>query len=150
MNQSHQFAKEQFSKIRQMINAGLSMSVIGIPGCGISVFLKQLSAQPFGKMIHIDVFSLPSLTSQEFFANLYEQLGGKSSDKTVTELVHACQDRLTKTKGKDGQRVVIIISGFDKLAPDFSNDFFRYLRSLHSVNQSKIVFVFGICRRLET
>ncbi len=149
MSQDHQFASTQFGAIKKMLDSGQSTSVIGIPGCGISVFLKQLARQPYGKMIHIDVFSLPSLSSKEFFSNLLEQLGGKSNGKNIEEMIRSCQERLSHILKTD-EKVVIVISGFDKLFKDFNNDFFRYLRSLLSIDQSKIVFVFGICKRLET
>ncbi len=142
------FAHAQLEAINRNIEAGLTTSVIGIPGCGISVFMKQLALQPFGKMIYVDVFSLPALTGQEFFANLLEQLGGNSHSKNTLELVHGCLDQL-KELIKQPEKIVFVISGFDKLAGDFSADFFRYVRSLRSVDQSKVIFVFGICRRLE-
>lgn len=150
MSQNSSFAAKQFSTINNMLENGQSTSVIGIPGCGISVFLKQLALQPYGKIVNIDVFSLPALSAQEFFNDLLEQLGGSSKSKNLPDLVHACQNQLAQILKNSDEKIIIIISGFDKLAKDFSNDFFRYLRSLHSLDQSKIIFVFGICRRLET
>ena len=143
---SYTFCEDQFATVGKMIEAGQATSIIGIPGSGISVFLKQLALQPFGKTktVYIDVFSLPALSTQEFFSELLEQLGGAITNKTTVELVRSCIDAIKKA---ESQKIVIIIGGFDKLSKEFSTDFFRYIRSLDRPN---VTLVFGICKRLET
>lgn len=149
MNNTANFATEQTAEMITRIEAGTTTSVLGIPGAGITLFLKQLSSQPLGKVIYTDVFSLPNLTTKAFYDDLLGKLGGNQRIKDEVEIVTACQKRL-KEMVTQGERVVIFIAGFDQLQPHYSTNFFHYLRSLRALDPTKIVFIFGICRRLET
>lgn len=150
MNKSHIFASQQVADLAKRIESATTTSVLGVPGAGITLFLKHLSAQPLGYMVYLDVFSLPSFKTLEFYKLLLEKLGTKPSAKSSEgELVAACKKQLELlVRQKD--KVVICITGFDQLEHEFSSNFFHYLRSLRTVDPSKIVLIFGICRRLDT
>ncbi len=148
MKNTHNFATTQTNEVAKRIVAGSSVSVLGIPGLGITLLLKHLASQPLGYMAYIDVFNLPAVSSIEFFREILSKLGGKSSSDSIDKVISACKDRLEEIN-KQNLRTVICVAGFDQLSPEFSAEFFRCLRSLRGTNASKTVFVFGICRRLD-
>jgi hypothetical protein len=150
MNKSSNFAVQQVADIAKLIDSGTTTSVLGVPGAGITLFLKHLSAQPLGHMIYLDVFSLPSLSSYEFHKSLLEKLGGKTQAKQTNEELVAASKRQLEKLVQQNNKVVICIAGFDQLQPEFSAKFFHYLRTLRNIDSSKVVFIFGVCRRLET
>ncbi|MDQ3159088.1 MAG: helix-turn-helix domain-containing protein [bacterium] len=147
---SHKFAARQVADLTKRIESGTSTLVLGIPGAGITLFLKHMSTQTLGKSVYVDVFSLPNFKTSEFFKLLLLQLGGQPKNKyTNKELVTECTKQLELLK-KNNNKVIIYVAGFDQLKPEFSAEFFQYLRSLRSLNPSKIVFILGVCRNLDT
>lgn len=150
IDKANSFSAQQVSDMAKHINSGTTTSILGIPGAGITLFMKHLSAQPLGTMVYLDVFSLPSFKADEFYKALLEKLGGiVPPQSSLNELVALCKKRLELLTAGDA-KVVICIAGFDQLQPEFSASFFHYLRTLRGINPDKIVFVFGICRRLDT
>lgn len=143
------FCADRVLDIKKLIDSSVTTSIIGVPGVGISIFLKYLAGQTFAKFIYIDVFGLPNLTSLDLFKTLLSQLGGNSKSKSEGELAAECKERIEKLT-QQNERVVICFGGFDQLKPSFNQEFFHHLRSIRNVNQKKVVFMFGICRRLET
>ncbi len=148
-SKSPSFAVTQVSEITQLIKSGTTTSVLGIPGAGITIFLRHLTKQLPGHVVYIETFALPTLSSLEFYKELLNRLGGATNSKNIEDVVIACKKQL-EVHSRHNQRVVICIAGFDQLQPEFLADFFRYLRSLRSADSSKVVFIFGTCRRLET
>lgn len=148
-NFSGEFCPDRVFDIKKLVDSSVTSSIIGVPGVGISIFLKYLAGQTFAKFIYIDVFGLPNLTSQDLFKTLLSQLGGNSKSKSEGELAVECKERIEKLT-QQNERVVICFGGFDQLKSSFNQKFFHHLRSIRNVNQKKVVFMFGICRRLET
>lgn len=149
MKISAEFAPTQTAEMARRVQAGTTTSIVGIPGAGIALFLKHLSKNLPGFKIYVELSTLPALTTQAFYAELLEKLGGESQNKTAEELVLACKEHL-ESAAKHNEKIVIFIAGFDRLGPEFSVGFFHYLRSLRAVDPTKIVFVFGLCSRIET
>lgn len=143
------FAVRQTAEVSAHIKAGTTISVMGIPSAGITLFIKHISTQPLGHVILVDAFSLTRLTAVGLFHSLLHKLGGDTDSENVEEVVLACKKQIQKLV-EQHDRVVICITGFDLLHKDFGSDLFRYLRSLRLVDRAKVVFVFGICRPLET
>lgn len=143
------FCSERVAKVKALLESSTSSSIIGIPGVGISIFLKYLAEQPFGHSLYIDVFGLPNLTSNELFKEILKQLGGNPESHEDGEIVAECKHLLEKHV-QNNDKVIIYFGGFDQLKKSFHQEFFHQLRSLRSVDQKKIVFVFGICRRIES
>jgi hypothetical protein len=149
MNNSYIFASQQIADLTKRVNSGTTTSVLGVPGAGITLFLRHLADQLSEEVIYLDVFSLPSFKTNEFYKALLGKLGGKTQSKTTEELVSDCKKQV-ELLAKTNDKVIICIAGFDQLQPEFSAVFFHYLRSIRAVNPSKVVFIFGICRRLDT
>lgn len=148
-NFSSSFCPERVAKIKALLESSTSLSIIGVPGAGISIFLKYLAEQPFGYSVYIDVFGLPNLTSSELFRTVLTQLGGNAELHEDGEIVTECKRMLEKLSQRH-EKVIIYFGGFDQLKKSFHQEFFHHLRSLRSVDQKKIIFVFGICRRIES
>lgn len=149
MKNSHKFASQQVADITQRVESAATTSVLGIPGAGITLFLKHLANQPLGFSVYLDVFSLPNFKTIEFYKVLAGKLGGKSVSEDIEDLVSVCRNQL-ESLVKQNKKVVIYIAGFDQLQPEFSARFFHFLRSIRNVDPSRVVLVFGICRRLDT
>lgn len=144
------FCKDRVADIKKLIDSGTSLTILGIPGAGITLFLKHLaSQQPLGHMVYIDIFALPVPTGNQFYKALLGKLNGDSRSENIEDLMVACQRQL-KALASNNQKIVICVAGFDQLQPEFSADFFRSLRGLRGVDPSNIVFVFGMCRRIDT
>jgi hypothetical protein len=149
MNKSYIFAELQVTDLTQRVSSATTTSVLGIPGAGITLFLKHFVSQLPEKVIYTDVFSLPSFKTTEFYKALLSELGGTSQSNELEDIISECKKRI-ELLTKENDRLVICIAGFDQLQPEFSANFFHYLRSIRAVNPSKIVFIFGICRQLDT
>lgn len=148
MKNAHTFAAGQLEQAAERVTREASVAILGTPGAGITLFLKQLANHPIGHTVYLDVFSLPEYTVQAFFAALLVAAGGSGRGKdTVEELVTACQLRLAALPGTE--RIVVCIAGFDQLQPAFSPAFFRYIRAFRANSAREVSFVFGICQPLE-
>lgn len=140
---------DRILKFKELIDASVTTSIIGIPGVGISIFLKHLASLPFGYSIYIDVFGLPNLTSSEFFKDILTKLGGNTGSKNEAEIV-AESKKILEVLVQQNEKIIIYFGGFDQLKKSFNQNFFHHLRSLRNVDQNKVVFVFGICKRIDT
>ncbi len=119
------FAKEKLADFKQLIAEGRSFVVISMPGVGVSYFLRYLAMQDFAKFFHIDIYSLPSLTQDEFYKLLQQELGEK-----------------LETLAKKHNKIVLIFSRFDQLKKEFDNQFLSNIQSLTTVSPGKIVLIF--------
>lgn len=139
----------RIKEIKKLIDSSTTFSLISFPGVGISVFLKYLVTQPFGRFFYIDVFGLSNLTSSELFSVLLKKLGGKTKSKIEGDLVTACKKKLELLTQKK-EKVIICFGGFDKLKKHFNQDFFHHLQTLRNISRQKIIFIFGICKRIDS
>lgn len=132
------FAKENMKNFRQLIDSNLSFVVLSLPGVGVSCFLKFLASQNLAYFIHVDLYSLPSLSVHEFYKLLLTELGGKPGSKTDEELLSESKKALSKIRGK----IVIIFSRFDQLKAQFDWNFLSNIQSLTTVSKNPIVEIF--------
>lgn len=140
---------DEIEKAKKLIDLQTSFSVISFPGVGISLFLKQLVSQYSKNYFYIDVFGLPNLTNIELFGALLKRIGGKVVSKNENEIITSCKNRLEVLLETE-EKIVICIGGFDQLKAQFNQEFFQKLRALRNINREKIIFIFGICKRIET
>lgn len=123
------FAKENLKNFKELINSALSFVVISMPGVGVSYFLKYLAMQSFAFFIHVDIYSLPTLSQHEFYKLLLTELGGKPGSKTDEQLLTEIKENLKKLSAKQ-ERIVIIFSRFDQLKAEFDWNFLSNIQSL--------------------
>ncbi|OGE32323.1 hypothetical protein A3C59_02955 [Candidatus Daviesbacteria bacterium RIFCSPHIGHO2_02_FULL_36_13] len=145
------FAKEKMTELKAFIDAGLSFTILSMPGVGVSYALKYLASQSYAHFIHIDMYALPSLTQHEFYketlkamlersflsSSAYRLLLTKSDDELFSEikkkLVHLAEKQ---------EKIVIIFSRFDQLKKDFDWNFLSNIQSLTTIAPNKIVEIF--------
>src|SRR3990167_9644445 len=136
------FAKEKMTELKAFIDAGLSFTILSMPGVGVSYALKYLASQSYAHFIHIDMYALPSLTQHEFYketlkamlersflsSSAYRLLLTKSDDELFSEikkkLVHLAEKQ---------EKIVIIFSRFDQLKKEFDWNFLSNIQSLATV-----------------
>ncbi len=135
------FARDKLKQFKALIDSNLSFVVISMPGVGVSYFLKYLATQNFAYFIHIDIYSLPTLTQHEFYKLFLTELGGKPGSKTDEQILVEIKKAL-KTIADKREKVVIIFSRFDQLKNQFDWNFLSNIQSLTTVSPGKIVFIF--------
>lgn len=144
------FAKENLKNFKELINSAISFVIISMPGVGVSYFLKYLAMQDFASFIHVDLYSLPTLSQHEFYKLLLTELGGKPANKPDEQLFlesKAILQKLAQKGEQKGEKVVIIFSRFDQLKGRFDWNFLSNIQSLAAqslttVSPGKIVLIF--------
>ncbi len=134
------FRQKEIACVKKLINQSSSFCVVGMPGMGISVFLRYLASQKFAYFVHVDINELPSLTKKDLFNLINLKLGGKegSFQTAILEI----KNNLKRLLGKD-KKIVIVFNHFDNLKKEFNQDFFTNLRSFRDVDKQKIVMIFS-------
>src|SRR5438094_633926 len=133
------FCPEEIAQMKRFIDDSKTTTVIGMPGIGISLFLKYLSSQPFGKFIYLDAFKLPHPTSKELFHALLKELEVKPSNYEKDWLTQ-CQNKI-ETIIKSQEKVIICFPGFDQFKKSFTKEFFDQLRALRNIDSKNIVCI---------
>ncbi len=136
------FAKDKLVEFKERIDKGQSFTVISMPGVGVSYFLKYLAMQPYARFFHIDLYSLPTLTHQEFYKLILTELGGKPEKKSEEQLLVEIRETLAHLSSTSRDKIVLIFSRFDQLKKVFYNQFLSNVQSLASVAEGKIVLIF--------
>ena len=135
------FAKDKVRDFQGLINADQSFTVVSMPGVGVSYFLKYLSVQNFAHFIHIDLYSLPTLSQHEFYRMFLRDLGANPDGKTDEQTFIESKEILKKLALKN-EKVVIIFSRFDQLKKDLDENFLSNLQGLTNIENGKIVLIF--------
>jgi hypothetical protein len=135
------FAFEKFAQVEDLINRSISFTTLAIPGIGVSYFLRYLATTNIAYFVFVDMFSLASLSKQEFFKLLLNELGGKTKSDDPQEILNLCRETLTKLCEKQ-PKVVIIFNRFDEMKDEFDKPFFANLRLLREGIRDKVVMIF--------
>lgn len=135
------FASENMEKIRHLIDTSYTFTTLAMPGMGVSYLLRYLATREFAHFIHVDLYSLSSLTKHEFFKLLIHELGGKLSEKTDLEMLREAKEILVDFARKY-PKIVIIFNRFDQLKKEFDETFFANLRTIKDCAPGKIVLIF--------
>lgn len=141
------FARDKVKGFRQFIDLSISFTVVSMPGVGVSYFLKYLSCQNWAHFIHIDLYSLPTLSLHEFYRMFLTNLGGKPGSKTDEQVFLETKAILKKLAGQHS-KVVIIFSRFDALKKALDENFLSNLQTLTSLALGKIVLIFTAVKPL--
>ncbi len=139
--------KNRLPEIQRLLHAHPTLSIMGMPGGGISILLKELARTNTGHSVYIDVFGLPALSSEDLFRNLATELGITKPCKDLADTIRACVDRLQELTRSSG-RVVIYFAGFDQLADALDAQLLQGLQAL-TRNNSEVRLVFGLCISLK-
>lgn len=134
------FASQKLKEVKQLINSGISFTVCGIPGVGVTIFLRYLATLDFAHFVFIDVYKLPQLTKSELFKTLLSELGGKVKHADDGQIINECSKILHDLTQKE--KVVIIFNRFDTLKKEIDKTLFTNLSSLWEADRQKVVFIF--------
>lgn len=132
------FCQPEITKIKKLINSSVSFTVAGMPGVGVTIFLKYLAATKFAHFLYVDSYLLTNLTKEEFFKLLLRELGEESlNDEYLFERCLYKLEDLTRKYPK----VVLIFNRFDQLQSIFDKTFFSNIWALRNVNPEKIIII---------
>ncbi len=136
------FCSEMIKRVKRLIGSSTTFSLIGLPGQGISLFLKYLVCQDFAYFVHVDVYDLTKLDKQSLFEVLFSSLSHRSP-KTGVSLIKQCQKELIRLVDQH-HRIVIIFNRFDQLKRKFDKELLNNLRALRDIDRQKIVMIFAV------
>lgn len=135
------FAQDKLEDFKKLISASQSFTVLSMPGVGVSYFLKYLMGQNWGYFIHVDLYSLPTLTLHEFYRLLLREVGGKPGPKSDEQVFLETKNML-KNYAQKYHKVVVVFSRFDQLKKELDANFLSNLQSLTTIEAGKIVAIF--------
>lgn len=139
------FCKEIYQKVVGNIVSSKSFTMLGMPGVGVSYFLRFLSSRKIPNLdvcfVFVDFYSLATLSRLEYLRWLLKELGAKLIPKNEDDIYHACQNQIKKLLPKF-DRVVIIFNRFDQLHQEFTPQFLANLRSLINLDPARVVLIF--------
>lgn len=133
------FCLKKIEKIKSLIDSSTSFTVIGMPGVGVTIFLKYLATTDLAYFIYVDSYLLADLTKEEFFKLLLKELGDESPE-TGNQLFERCLKKLAELTQKHS-KIVLIFNRFDQLKSIFDDNFFGNIWALRHVNRGKIVII---------
>lgn len=134
------FCNEKILQVKQLIDSSVSFTMAGMPGVGVTIFLRYLSSNSFAYFIFVDSYFLTSQSKKEFFQLLLKQMGVNNSKGNEKELLEKCHERLRELV-KEQEKIVLIFNRFDQLKGIFDSTFFSNLWSLRAINTSRIVII---------
>lgn len=134
------FCQEKTLEVKKLINSAVSFTIAGMPGVGVTNFLRYLATRDFAYFVYIDSYLLPTLTKKEFFQALLKELGGKSTKKDGGDLLSECLKQLQSLTAKH-PKIVIIFNRFDQLKAEFNSEFFSHLWSLRNISPNQISII---------
>lgn len=137
----------RLSDVENLLRNRQVLSVFGMPGSGISLFLRELAKSNLAKPFYVDVFGLTELSSKGLFAALAEKLDIKIDDLEESKLVTECIKKL-ESLTKNKSRVAIYFGGFDQLKSVLNSDLIQSLQSLERSCAGNVVLIFGLCESL--
>ena len=131
------FCKRVFNECVNNINKTQSFNLIGLPGVGISFYLRYLSANINAHFIHINTYEMPEFTKDELLKQFSRKISPKSSGSNYLVQSREGLEELSKKH----ERIVIIINRLDRLSKLVDQNLFDNLKFLQDASPSKIVFV---------
>lgn len=137
----NKFCLEKLLKVKEFIDNGTSFTILGMPGVGVSYFLRYLASTNLGHFFFIDSYALSTLSRLEYIGWLLKELDGDPNGKTETEIFDECKKRLALLAQKE-IKIVIIFNRFDQLSSEFDKQFLANIRSFKYIAPEKIVMIF--------
>lgn len=135
------FAQEKINRFKEFIDDGTSFTVLGMPGIGISYFLRYIATTNLAYFIFVDSYALSALSRKGYIGWLLKELGGNPNDKNEDTIFEECKSKLEILVEKH-QKIVIIFNRFDQLSTEFDKKFLANIRSFKYIDPKKIVMIF--------
>ncbi len=141
--------KNRKEEVARLLEHHQTLSIMGMPGSGISLLLKELSKSDLGYPVYVDIFGLPELTSEALFHALARALNVHLADSaSSTEVLQSCLRKLEQLSATHG-RIVIYFGGFDQLATALDGPMLQRLQSLARSCDGSVKLLFGLCVSLK-
>lgn len=131
------FCSDIYNSCEKNIKDSETINLIGLPGVGISFFLRYLSNKSKHYFININTYELPEFTKEE----LLKQFARKLSPG------YEGLDYLTESRSKlealsvKHEKIVIVINRLDRVSKLINQNLFDNLKFLRDANPGKIVFM---------
>lgn len=134
------FCRENFGKISDLIDSGITFTTIAMTGVGVSFLLRFLAMKYPAYFIFVDMYTLANLTKEDFYKALLKEMGQETEKENEQELLDLCRKRLEELVRKHN-KIVIVFNRFDQLEKEFDKNFFANLRTLRNVDPHRIVVI---------
>ncbi len=135
------FCEDRLHKIRNLLTPSGLFTIVGIPGVGISFFIRFLATRNFARFIYLDTSSLTALNKYEFYTALLKELGGTKISKSDQEILNECKKRIKELLKKE-KHIVFLFNRFDDLGRGIDKNLLDNLRTLRHIAADKISMIF--------
>ncbi|PJA39958.1 hypothetical protein CO179_03870, partial [candidate division WWE3 bacterium CG_4_9_14_3_um_filter_39_7] len=119
-----------------------SFLVIGMPGVGVSSFLRSLtlefSQKDTQQTLYIDLNESRALTEQSFYQHIIDRYN-ELTQQTLTSITE-----LTSYINENNLHLVIIVDRFEKAVKQLGEEFFDGLRSTIESSGKSVTFICGL------
>lgn len=142
------FSHDFYKKAEGLIQASTPFTILGMPGVGVSFFLRYLASygSTFTKandihFVFVDIYALSTLSRGEYLSWLLHELGISGIGKPEQEIFNLIKIQLQKLTDSH-KKIVIIFNRFDQLKDEFDKQFLANIRSLKNIDPDKITMIF--------
>lgn len=135
------FAVSKVSDIKKLIDKGDSFTMLGMPGVGVSSFLRFVASTDIAYFAFVDIYQIVSLSKLEFLRQILKNLDVEELPGEEQQVMDAIIKRLQELS-KAEKKIVIICNRFDQLSEKIDRNFLANLFQLTKVAPQKIVFIF--------
>ena len=135
------FAREKVIAMQELVEQGETFTVLGMPGEGVSSFLRFFATHTFAQFAFIDIYDLVRLSKLEYLRQILRNLGGTELPNDEQQVMDAIREKLLELS-KSEKKVVIICNRFDQMSEKIDRSFLANLYQLSKVAPKKIVFIF--------
>jgi len=144
------FRKETVDRIKQTINSGECLQLIGLPGSGKSSFLSNLLLQRLKdcQVFYFDLNLLPEKSTLAILRFLAASLSGQVQDLADPQLITQAINQFLKEQQEKSQKTVFIFDDFQNLTDPSLLPFFQTLRSFHFHHRPFLTFIFALEREV--
>lgn len=134
------FLEDFFKIFKQKIFPTGVVTVVGMPGVGLSFFARFLATRNYADFIYVDVASLSMPTKHNFFVSLLNELGIKKAPSDQQEILDLCKIKILEVL-KSKKRIVFIFNRFDDLGKQIDSNLLNNIRTLRHIAADKISIV---------
>lgn len=134
------FCSKRVLEMRKLLHPSGFFTMLGIPGVGISFFIRFLATRDFAYFIYLDTASLASATKHEFFVALLKELGVTNIPKSEQEMLEEAKKRVKELA--DEKHVIFLFNRFDDLGKEINKILLSNLRTLRHISADNISMIF--------
>lgn len=134
------FCLDRVGEMKKRLNPSGFFTIVGMPGVGISFFIRFLATRKFAHFIYLDIASLAAPTKHEFYIALLKELGVVKFPKGEQEMLELGKKRIKELASKE--HVVFLFNRFDEMGNSIDKSFLGSLRTLRHGIADKVSLIF--------